>query len=114
MGEYGRNCGRSAKKAGGKFSGGSLPVIYWPSCRRMRRPTVFSSPSTQARGAQGGPVLPWAAEPAPPAHHGPDRKSTRLNSSHVRISYAVFCLKKKNCRLQPLEYRFLLLLQSRI
>src|SRR5699024_12450511 len=27
---------------------------------------------------------------------GPDRKSTRLNSSHVSISYAVFCLKKKN------------------
>src|SRR5690554_7200441 len=27
---------------------------------------------------------------------GADRKSTRLNSSHVRISYAVFCLKKKN------------------
>src|SRR5436305_15028740 len=30
------------------------------------------------------------------ARHGArDRKSTRLNSSHVRISYAVFCLKKK-------------------
>src|SRR5690554_7194753 len=28
-------------------------------------------------------------------HKGLDRKSTRLNSSHVRISYAVFCLKKK-------------------
>src|SRR5436309_9992142 len=27
---------------------------------------------------------------------GEDRKSTRLNSSHVKISYAVFCLKKKN------------------
>src|SRR2546429_1641284 len=27
---------------------------------------------------------------------GPDRKSTRLNSSHGYISYAVFCLKKKN------------------
>src|SRR5690349_23677729 len=27
---------------------------------------------------------------------GTDRKSTRLNSSHVEISYAVFCLKKKN------------------
>src|SRR5690606_40345439 len=26
-----------------------------------------------------------------------DRKSTRLNSSHVKISYAVFCLKKKRC-----------------
>src|SRR5436309_9597824 len=38
-------------------------------------------------------------------HHGahaplakPDRKSTRLNSSHVKISYAVFCLKKKKSR----------------
>src|SRR5690606_40757555 len=27
--------------------------------------------------------------------YAPDRKSTRLNSSHVKISYAVFCLKKK-------------------
>src|SRR5690606_41936211 len=27
-----------------------------------------------------------------------DRKSTRLNSSHVKISYAVFCLKKKKCK----------------
>src|SRR5207249_12057984 len=31
-----------------------------------------------------------------PAGDGLDRKSTRLNSSHVSISYAVFCLKKKN------------------
>src|SRR5690242_21476255 len=31
------------------------------------------------------------------AVHG-DRKSTRLNSSHMSISYAVFCLKKKNKR----------------
>src|SRR3712207_8841651 len=30
-----------------------------------------------------------------------DRKSTRLNSSHANISYAVFCLKKKNKRLPP-------------
>src|SRR5256885_6125428 len=30
------------------------------------------------------------------ALHGADRKSTRLNSSHLVISYAVFCLKKKN------------------
>src|SRR3989442_10018794 len=30
-----------------------------------------------------------------PLDHPRDRKSTRLNSSHVRISYAVFCLKKK-------------------
>src|SRR5436305_5460232 len=32
---------------------------------------------------------------SPDRARGPDRKSTRLNSSHVRISYAVFCLKKK-------------------
>src|SRR5690606_39345790 len=30
---------------------------------------------------------------------GADRKSTRLNSSHVKISYAVFCLKKTNIHL---------------
>src|SRR5258707_11018652 len=30
-----------------------------------------------------------------PAHRDRDRKSTRLNSSHANISYAVFCLKKK-------------------
>src|SRR3989442_11521680 len=30
-----------------------------------------------------------------------DRKSTRLNSSHVRISYAVFCLKKKTGPISP-------------
>src|SRR5258705_6391243 len=32
---------------------------------------------------------------------GSDRKSTRLNSSHLGISYAVFCLKKKNCYTTP-------------
>src|SRR5690606_40466221 len=30
-----------------------------------------------------------------------DRKSTRLNSSHVKISYAVFCLKKKKSQVKP-------------
>src|SRR5699024_9423623 len=33
-----------------------------------------------------------------------DRKSTRLNSSHVSISYAVFCLKKKNKRDLKIKY----------
>src|SRR5690349_23429020 len=31
-----------------------------------------------------------------------DRKSTRLNSSHVEISYAVFCLKKKNNKIRDI------------
>src|SRR5690349_23891712 len=43
-------------------------------------------------GAGGGRSL--AGVPAVDAPEG-DRKSTRLNSSHVEISYAVFCLKKK-------------------
>src|SRR5438445_9674008 len=39
---------------------------------------------------------------APVAHVGHvDRKSTRLNSSHANISYAVFCLKKKTCASSP-------------
>src|SRR5271167_5065683 len=51
--------------------------------------TLFRSP--RARGRQCGAPLPRYAAAA----SGQDRKSTRLNSSHVSISYAVFCLKKK-------------------
>src|SRR5436309_4545661 len=52
---------------GGEFrSGWANQPTHWE--REWRRPT-------------GAPI--------------PDRKSTRLNSSHVKISYAVFCLKKK-------------------
>src|SRR5205085_4819154 len=40
-----------------------------------------------------GPSLTWARELA--RSRRVDRKSTRLNSSHSQISYAVFCLKKK-------------------
>src|SRR5688572_32467531 len=47
-------------------------------------------------GGDDGPGTPrdagGGADSAPP---GEDRKSTRLNSSHSQISYAVFCLKKK-------------------
>src|SRR3989442_9255555 len=49
-----------------------------------------------ARGA----ALVFDEVPVRPRPHctSSDRKSTRLNSSHVRISYAVFCLKKKKHR----------------
>src|SRR5690242_20813841 len=40
----------------------------------------------------------------PPARRTRDRKSTRLNSSHMSISYAVFCLKKKNVTKPTDEY----------
>src|SRR5256885_6092120 len=41
--------------------------------------------------------------------HGPDRKSTRLNSSHLVISYAVFCLKKKNNKREQLGFFVIIL-----
>src|SRR5437660_2953641 len=50
--------------------------------------TLFRSRQPARRGrCRNRPI------PAPPGRR--DRKSTRLNSSHVAISYAVFCLKKK-------------------
>src|SRR5436305_12129465 len=63
--------------------------------------TLFRSRSRRSAGRRGRGLLEHDVRvgPADPerAHPGgtKDRKSTRLNSSHVRISYAVFCLKKK-------------------
>src|SRR3712207_7136832 len=66
---------------------------------------VASAARAEARVAEGSswrsgePELRSEADREPePAHGlrgGADRKSTRLNSSHANISYAVFCLKKK-------------------
>src|SRR5438552_12884451 len=50
--------------------------------------TLFRSRSGRARSPPG-----WTGRTGSPGHQ--DRKSTRLNSSHQIISYAVFCLKKK-------------------
>src|SRR5256885_3649335 len=51
-------------------------------------------PYTQGQSLSGGNVgLPYASFLL-------DRKSTRLNSSHLVISYAVFCLKKKICKIE--------------
>src|SRR5690349_23112559 len=55
--------------------------------------TLFRSGPPQASRVRGRGGRP--AQPARRSRRRPDRKSTRLNSSHVEISYAVFCLKKK-------------------
>src|SRR5690554_7219980 len=55
--------------------------------------TLFRSPPQHPVSTPGRPQRPAAAARTPAA--GEIGKSTRLNSSHVRISYAVFCLKKK-------------------
>src|SRR5256885_9115644 len=58
--------------------------------------TLFRSAATRA-GVRALPAAAGRRLRAPPVLevHRPDRKSTRLNSSHLVISYAVFCLKKK-------------------
>src|SRR5947199_2978085 len=48
-----------------------------------------------SRKPRGSPCLCCKVHVAPPWTLQQDRKSTRLNSSHLGISYAVFCLKKK-------------------
>src|SRR6266571_5004136 len=63
--------------------------------RRPPRSTLF--PYTTLFRSGGGPHRPRSgpgSDSGGPA--ASDRKSTRLNSSHMSISYAVFCLKKKN------------------
>src|SRR2546427_1829903 len=48
----------------------------------------------------GVPIVENVDDPAPIVQAKVDRKSTRLNSSHSQISYAVFCLKKKKKKTQ--------------
>src|SRR3712207_7051913 len=69
---------------------------------RSRRGLLGGADSGPARARREGGVVARSALPGPPVRllgHEPsrskDRKSTRLNSSHANISYAVFCLKKK-------------------
>src|SRR3712207_7649104 len=52
-------------------------------------------------GGVAGGVLGRRAVPVRGVTAGLDRKSTRLNSSHANISYAVFCLKKKKISFPP-------------
>src|SRR6266496_717683 len=68
--------------------------------RRPPRSTLFPYTTLSRSRPCPGPDLaaPRRARLSPAAR---DRKSTRLNSSHVEISYAVFCLKKKKNELAP-------------
>src|SRR2546426_9202437 len=93
----------------------------WPGCRRAWRAAILSVVSARGESCHAGRQLPQerrsrgAAGPRDPRSisqpgvreavqgrvheraraEARDRKSTRLNSSHLVISYAVFCLKKK-------------------
>src|ERR1035438_10692969 len=65
------------------------------------RSTLFPY-TTLFRSLQGGPDGQAGRGPRGDRSPTVDRKSTRLNSSHLGISYAVFCLKKKTAPLRAL------------
>src|SRR5699024_11408811 len=87
----------------------ALPISQNRVCRAGRSP-IHPERSTVDReevlhaACPGVPPAPGRSvvgllshdPPRAPARTSRDRKSTRLNSSHVSISYAVFCLKKKH------------------
>src|SRR2546430_5867264 len=75
--------------------------FFFLMIRRPPRSTLFPYTTLFRSRPRPPRALPPGARPPPhppspaPGARG-DRKSTRLNSSHSQISYAVFCLKKKN------------------
>src|SRR3712207_9030219 len=95
-----------------------LCFFFFLMIRRPPRSTLFPYTTLFRSDAVGRAPAPAAGGPAralragarrpdrprPRARHGLDRKSTRLNSSHANISYAVFCLKKKNNKYNKLSH----------
>src|SRR5207253_7147525 len=70
----------------------ALPIYL----RRPARPERAARAARRARGRRhAARIVHPHRHPALDRRGRADRKSTRLNSSHVAISYAVFCLKKK-------------------
>src|SRR5690625_7033331 len=87
------------------IGGQRLPGIGWPENDaaahgaheghfHQRDPHIWLNPHNGARIAEAVAKRLGELDPEGREYYR-DRKSTRLNSSHVAISYAVFCLKKK-------------------
>src|SRR5690349_23135237 len=85
----GRACSNAAASCSSCF--------FFLMIRRPPRSTLFPYTTLfRSRGAEVGAPRPLGPDEGLDLGGGLlDRKSTRLNSSHVEISYAVFCLKKK-------------------
>src|SRR5258707_12019737 len=76
-----------------------IVLFFFLMIRRPPRSTLFPYTtlfrSWEGREREGMLLVPHAGEMLYRLAEARDRKSTRLNSSHANISYAVFCLKKK-------------------
>src|SRR2546427_7416321 len=72
-------------------------TLFRSQGRRRSRRDMFGGPLLDVLHQLGGRGS-GAEQPADPLLLQRDRKSTRLNSSHSQISYAVFCLKKKKTK----------------
>src|SRR2546426_12772837 len=74
----------------------ALPILRAAMGATFRHPVVPFDDAAFIAWARQHDVTLWAtAADGEPLPRAVDRKSTRLNSSHLVISYAVFCLKKK-------------------
>src|SRR5438034_4797853 len=73
----------------------TLQVVVNPPLRRGTSVHDNAYQSLHDLGADYVRYVPWLPYPRLGVAELEDRKSTRLNSSHTVISYAVFCLKKK-------------------
>src|SRR5256885_12390394 len=72
--------------------------------RRPPRSTLFPYTTLFRSAARRPPIVPTSAKSRKNVvPFWTDRKSTRLNSSHLVISYAVFCLKKKKKAYEPTD-----------
>src|SRR3712207_8237736 len=75
----------------------ALPISRLPAAHRFVGQSRRTGLVCRSRRSRWLMFLPDVGSRSPvPRSPAEDRKSTRLNSSHANISYAVFCLKKKN------------------
>src|SRR5207249_11938496 len=78
-----------------RLPGGRRALLGVPAVRARVSPTRLGGLLAGGLPHQGPRASRSCSACPVPRPDGTDRKSTRLNSSHVSISYAVFCLKKK-------------------
>src|SRR5690349_9297049 len=83
-------------------SAGFEDEVYRSEVQRQGREPVETTPRVEVQPASALIASRLAVDEGTPviSRHQEDRKSTRLNSSHVEISYAVFCLKKKKKKIK--------------